>query len=286
MGLLQDPIKALEQAEWYLEQNQGERFPGAYELAAGNLCRQTLEQILFIPCFYSGMPRKSYFRVDRTLQTAGRLLKELDQFDPTTHKSYWELARRRGPRIRKFARQPRVLRAWQRKLNEPSHFSLKFRAIGADRLKAFVSWVRQLFDTKDKYLIVAAVNELFSNGRFCATLSTDLENTPGISMKAVIGPKHLERDEHGHLALRSSFQGMQVISDTEIPRGPWPRQPVLVQHSVGIILGIQFVTRDGTSVDISNTGGILASLARTSGQRAALTRRLRELGFEITWRSR
>jgi len=45
MSILQDPISALAQAEWYLDHSDQELFPGAFEIAAGNICRQTLEKL-------------------------------------------------------------------------------------------------------------------------------------------------------------------------------------------------------------------------------------------------
>jgi hypothetical protein len=216
---LQEPRKALEQAEWYSDHQEEETFPGAFELAAGNLCRQVLEQILFVLCFFSRMPRNRYFRDDSTLRTAGQLIHALDGKDPTTGKTYWESARSAGPRIRKFARYPRVLKAWQRELNEPSHFSAKFRKIDAAWLRAFVGRVKQWVDEQDKHLIVAAVNELLSNGRIQAVISNDASNTPGVSSKVVIGPNSLELDDQGNLSLRTPQQEMLVISDSDIPRG-------------------------------------------------------------------
>ena len=59
MSLLQDPLKVLSQIEWYLTNQDKEIFPGAYVLSAGNLSRQLLEQILFILCFYSGLPKNN-----------------------------------------------------------------------------------------------------------------------------------------------------------------------------------------------------------------------------------
>jgi hypothetical protein len=231
------------------------------------------------------MPRDRYIRRDRSLRTAGQLITALDKCDPTTGKTYWELARRRGPRIRKFARYPRPLKAWQRKLNEPSHFSTKFRKVDEAWLRAFVGRVRQWFDDKDKYLIVAAVNELFSQGRIQATLKADPDNTPGVREKIVVGPGNLERDERGSIKICGPKQRTLVISDAEVPRGPWPRALVLVQGCVGMGFEGQFVTKRGDAVDISSMTGVLESFAKTRGQRAALTKRLRKLGFEITWGS-
>ena len=77
MGLLQDPVSSLDQARWYLSNKQFEKFPGAFELAAGNLCRQILEQILFILCFFSTMPKNKFIKPDRKLKTAWNLYEQL-----------------------------------------------------------------------------------------------------------------------------------------------------------------------------------------------------------------
>ena len=287
MGLLQDPIAALDQVDWYLKNGKLERFPGAFELAAGNLCRQTLEQVLFILCFFSGMPHARFIRMkDRSLHVAGKLVNQLGHVDPDARKSYWELARKRGPRIRKFASQPRTLKKWQRILNEPSHFTLKFRAVDASTLGSFVHLARAWFDEKDKYLLVGAVNEIFSKGRVVATLGNDTGNTPGICQRVVVTANNLERTSGGGLALRGPEKPLFVISSTNVPRGRWPQVPVVVQHSVGISLGFQFVTKRGKPLDISSMEGVLGSLASTKGERSYLSRRLRELGLEIRFQRR
>lgn len=284
MGLLQDPIKAIEQAEWYLDNHELEKFPGAFELAAGNICRQTLEQILFILCFFSGIPKERYFRTDRRiLRTAGEMLKELGKIDPATNKRYWEVARQKGPRVRKFARYPLSLKAWLQQLNEPSHFSAKFRNVDHIKLKNFIKLAKQLFDKKDKYLIIAIVNQLLSDGKIQATLGHDQDNTPGVMTKAVVSPWNLERTKDGSIALNGPEKAFKVISATEIPRGPWPKNLVLVQHSVGISIGMQLVSKSGEPINLQTMETLLISFSKTKGQRAALTRRLRRLGFDIKW---
>jgi hypothetical protein len=64
MGLLQDSKRTLAQINWYLGHTHLEQFPGAFEIAAGNLSRQLLEQVLFILCFFAGVPRRSFLRSD------------------------------------------------------------------------------------------------------------------------------------------------------------------------------------------------------------------------------
>jgi hypothetical protein len=251
-------------------------------LSAGTLCRQTLEQFLFILCFYSRMPQNRYLREDRSVKVAGQLLTELGRKDTATGKTFWELARARGPRIRKFARQPRVLKAWQKKLNEPAHFTVQNRTVDTDFLRGFIGKVRPLFDAKDINLIIAAINELFSGGRVTATLSEDADNIPGVQSKVVVTADMLDLED-GKLTLRTKEDPFLVISNTEVPKGPWPKRLVLPMHCHGMQIRALFVTRKGDPVDIRNFGTIFSSLGRTRGRRAAVTRRMKELGFEIKW---
>jgi len=285
MGLLQDPMRVVEQIDWHLLNGNLEKFPGAFVLAAGNLSRQLLEQILFILCFYSGMPRNSYLRSDSTLQTAGRLLKVLDQQPLVSARPYWQLARERGPRISKFARQPRTLKKWQRLLNEPSHYSAGYRRVDAISIKEFVDQVRNWFDDKDKHLTLSAVNELYSRGKIKAILGDDRENTPGIAWRITVTAANLEIDAAGQLSLRGPKGNLYVVSNSEIPKGPWPGAPLLVQGYDGFVIQQQFVTKRGNPVNLASFEAILMSFAQTPGERAYLTRRLRELGVEVRYRS-
>jgi hypothetical protein len=282
MGLLQDPLKALEQAEHYLDNQAEEKFPGAAVLSAGTLCRQTLEQILFILCFYSRMPQNRYLRDDRSLKVAGQLLTELGRKDTATGRTFWKLARARGPRIRKFARQPRVLKAWQKKLNEAAHFTVQNRTVDTDFLRGFIGKMRPQFDAKDINLIIAAINELFSGGRVTATLSDDADNIVGVQRKVVVTADMLDL-ENGNLTLRTNEDAFLVISNTEVPKGPWPKRLVLPTDCDGMQISAQFVTRKGEPVDLRTFGTILSSLGRTKGQRAAVTRRTKQLGLEVKW---
>jgi hypothetical protein len=285
MGLLQDPVASLEQANWYLENTHLEKFPGAFELAAGNLCRQTLEQVLFILCFFSKMPKERYLKADRTLRVAGHLIEQLDKRDNNSNKTYWEIARKRSDRIRKFAKYPRTIKKWRRILNEPSHFSTKLRKIDGPILKSFIEMARLWFDEKDKYLIVGALNELFSGGRVKATIGHDVDNTPGICWQAVFSPKNLERAPDGRLALRGPVHSFKVLSSSEVPRGRWPNVPVLVQHSVGISLGLQFINKHKKPVDISSMAGIIQSFSSSAGERRYLAQCLKRLGYQIEYKN-
>jgi len=281
LGLLQDPLKAIDQIEWYLDHREMEKFPGAFEIAGGNLCRQVLEQILFILCFFSEMPKDCFFRSDKTLKTAGKLLKAIDKVDPTKGVDFWELARRRGPRIRKFARHPRTLRKWQREFNEPSHYSTRFRKVDQGTIIDFARRTRSWLDEKDKYLLVSALNELNSDGRIQATLSDDEGNTPGICQRTIVSAANLYKTPDGGLAMKGPQQRLVVLPDDEVPRGRWPTAPVLVRGTQDMSIGVQFLTKRGTPVDISNFEGIIRSFSQTRGERAFLVRRMREIGFEV-----
>lgn len=284
MGLLQDPIKALNQVEWYLDNAHLESFPGAFQLAAGSLCRQTLEQILFLLCFFSRMPQREYMRPDRTLQVAGRLLKALEKVDANSGRRYIELARQASPRVHKLTRQPRSLKRWQRELNEPAHFSPRMRSVDETRLREFVRFARTVLDNHDKYAVVAAINEIFSNGTYRAVLGDGSQNMPGLIRTIVVGPGALKRGDDGNLALKTPSFPISIISATEVPRGRWPRgSAVVVQHTVGMSIGFKLVTKRGDPVDLTSMATIIASFAKSDRQRRYLQSHLRRLGFEIQW---
>ena len=281
MGLLQDPVASLDQARWYLNNKNLEKFPGAFELAAGNLCRQTLEQILFILCFFSTMPRNKYIKQDRTLRAAWHLYDQLKKTKPNTNKTYFKIARTRGILIRKFATKPRTLDKWRNILNESSHFSTKHRRLDEVILGEFIEYANSLFDAKDKYLVVAALNEIFSKGRVRATLGNDAENTPGIMVQSVVDIKNINRTSEGGITLTGPSHNLFVASSTEVPRGRWPNSPVIVQHSAGISIGMQFVKKDRSPVNISSTEALLNSFSSSPEETKRLIRRLKKIGFTI-----
>jgi hypothetical protein len=103
MSLFRNPLKALDQIDWCVEHEHLEQFPGSFILAAGNLCRQTVEQILFILAFYSGLPQNKYLKANGELREIKTSLDAFGTIDRVTGQSYWRLACRRGSRIKKFA---------------------------------------------------------------------------------------------------------------------------------------------------------------------------------------
>jgi hypothetical protein len=281
LGLLQDPLAALDQAKWYIDNTNIEKFPGAFEIASGNLCRQTIEQILFILCHFSSMPSKKYLNKDRTLKTPWHMLNELGKAIPNTRKTYFQLARERGPRIKKFASRPRTLNKWRKILNESSHFTLKHRKLNCDALNEYIYYANSLFDEKDKHLIMIALNELFSSGQFRAVLMSDKENTPGILMQSVVDIKNIERTSEGGVTLIGPSQSFHVVSSTDIPRGRWPKVPVLVQNSVGVSLCTQFIKKDKTPINFDNSGTLLNCFTSTPEETIRLVKHLRKIGFSV-----
>lgn len=283
MSLLQSPERALNQIEWYLENRTEERFPGAFLLAAGNLCRQTLEQILFILAFYSGMPRNRYLRSDGSLQVAGRLLAALKEQSPGG-KTYYQLARKRGSRIRKFARYPRTLNKWRRLFNEPSHFrNPAARPRARERhIRDYVQRVRSLLESGDEHLIVAAFNELRSNGVLKAVIGPEPDCAPGLEQTVVVGPEDFVRDPaQNKLALVTPPMPYQVVPRDQEVRHQRLDMPIVLVDPVGMIFRIRMVTRTGRPVDISSLEAMIASVGETLEDRLALQGRFQELGYTL-----
>lgn len=282
MSLLQHPLRALEQVEWYLNNKEQEQFPGAFLLAAGNLSRQVLEQIIFIVAFYSGLPRNRYLKSSNEIRSAGHILNELKKVEPTSGLSYFKLARRRGQRIRKFARFPRSLDKWRRLLNEPSHFSNPAAGIKTKEknIHEFVTRFTATFEEIDGYLITAAVNELRSSGTIRAILAKDDNNTPGVQCDVVVTPNNLEL-ENGKLSLKTRPIPIQVVPNSENVPYRWRRRVVVVQHSHGMKLGLRLITRTGHPINLTNTGTIIESFMIDSRDQRLLFRRLKQQGINV-----
>jgi hypothetical protein len=287
MSLLQDPIKALDQIDWYLTHQQEEQLPGSFLLAAGNLARQTLEQVLFILAFYGGMPSSTYMKPNWQLHTANHILTALKKVNLLTNRTYLAEARRRGPRIRKFARYPRSLNMWRDQFNSFSHFRnpATNRRIGKAAIEAFSKRIRGVFDERDCHLITAAVNELGTRGKVTAVLMNTADNTPGVSADIVVAPKDLERSGDG-IALRTPWFPIHVVpNDREVPLR-WTNRIILVQHSVGMTIQSRLITESGDPIDLSNGETVLLSFTKTHEGQKRLRRHLKRLGLKVELKSR
>ena len=282
MSLLQHPLKSLDQIEWYLNNKDQEQFPGAFLLSAGNLARQVLEQVLFVLAFFSRMPRTKYLKSSNEIKNAGQILKVLKETEPTSGHPYIELARRRGKRIRKFARFPRSLDKWRRLLNEASHFSnpASGRKTKESHIREFVTKFRETFEEVDGYLITAAVNEIRSAGTVRAVLSKDDNNIPGVECDVVVTPNNLEL-ENGKLSLKTREIPFQVVPDSKEVPYRWRRSVVVVEHSHGINLQIRLITRAGIPINLTTAGTLLETFMNDTRDRSLLLRRLKQLGINV-----
>jgi len=284
MSLLQDPLKALDQVEWYLENTTQEMFPGAFFGAAGNLCRSILEQILFVLAVYGDLPTNRFMKTDRTLRTSGQVLPALRSSLPGLKKTYLDAARQRGARVQKFARWPRSLDRWRRLFNEPSHFrnpAARARTKRED-LAQFVGRMRQVFDDRDHSLVLAAMNQVKSGGQIRAGLANDPDNSPTLEIRKTMRPRDLIATEHG-VSFKTPSRPIRFLpKDQEIPIR-WDSTPVLLQGMRGYKLRIIFLAEDGRPIDLSSSNKIVESLARLPGGRQRVERRLKKLGFSVSW---
>jgi hypothetical protein len=118
----------------------------------------------------------------------------------------------------------------------------------------------------DKYTIVAAINEIFSNG-YQAVLGDGPQNMPGITRTIIVGPGAIKRGEDGNLGFKTRSFPIRIISATEVPRGRWPRgAAVIVQHTVGMSIGGRLVTKRGDPVDLTSLASVIASFPNPRGE--------------------
>ena len=222
VSLLQDPVHVLDQIDWYLGNSALEKFPGAFELAAGNLARQLLEQSLFIIAFYSGCPQNRYLNRQRKLRTIGSILDGLKK-PGARGEDLFRAARRRGSRVRKFANLRRRLDAWRSLLNEPSHYrkpDLK-RQLTRERLEEIRDAMRATFDGHDAYLILAAVNDLCSNGSVRALLGPEPECVPVLAGVSIARIRDIAV-AGGTLGLSAPRMPIRAVSpDRDVPLRHW-----------------------------------------------------------------
>jgi len=284
MSLLQDPIKELDQIDWYLENKNLEKFPGAFNKAAGNLCRQILEQILFILAFYSGLPKKEYMKKNLQLLMADRIWTEIKKTKPNSNLTYLEEARKKSPRIRKFAKYPRSIDKWRRDFNEFSHFKNPASQINAKEknIKEFVKRMRGMLDSEDNYLIIGAVNELISNGFVKAEIGNDPDNKPAIVVDALVYVNDINWEDGRFSILSKPVSGYVVPSDIDVSILKWKKRPIMVQNTK-MTIGIRMVTTHGIPLDPSNMVKSLLIVCDTPRKKELLNRRMAKYGVKVHW---
>jgi hypothetical protein len=260
MSLLQHPLKALDQMEWYLDSRNKELFPGAFLLAAGNLARQILEQVVFIVAFYSGMPRRKYLKTSNQLRPLDSVIKVLSESDPASGRSYLQLAASKGSRIRRLTRLSRSFDRWRRLFNEPSHFAnpAAGRRTRELHMRGFAKRLRRVLHDTDGHLITAAVNEIRSNGFIKAVLGKEPDNVPGVEYTVVVTPDMIHYKD-GKFSMLWPEVSMQVVPNTKEVPYRWRKRIMVVENSVGIALLLRGVTRTGQPINISTFQSIIDS---------------------------
>jgi len=219
---------------------------------------------------------------DGRLKVLDAVLRALDQIEASSHRTYWTLAKRRGPRMAKLVMRAR-LRAWRAWFNEPSHYSAPGhrRRIGERHVRSCVSHLRTVLDKKDFGLVVAAYNEILSGGIVRATLAGDADNSPAITQKHVLRAKDLTRSPAGDLQIATEQFRFRVLPDDAEER---PRRfvgPVMVAGEVVPILQGKLVNAAVLPIDLTNSGTMLRSLMSTKADQKRVQRRLRRLGYRL-----
>lgn len=285
MSLLQHPLRSLNQIEWYMDSRDKELFPGAFLLAAGNLGRQLLEQIVFILAFYSGMLRGKYLKTSNHLRSLDSVVKALGETDPRTGCSYLELAAGRGSRIRKFTRLADSFDRWRRLFNEPSHFAnpAASRRTKELSMRRFARRLQGVVEEVDGFLITAAVNEIRSGGFIKAVLGSEPGNIPGVEYTVVVTPNMIDYKE-GQFSMLWPEVPIQVVSKSQEVPYRWRKRIVVVEHSHGMALQFRAVTRTGKPLNMSNFQSVIDTFANDSQDRKQLIRRMKSFGLRLELR--
>lgn len=214
MSLLQDPKRVVEQIEWYMQNKQFEKFAGGFSIAAGNLCRQLIEQILFIVSFYGELPKEKYITNDDKIKSPFNIINELKLKDKNMDVTYIEKAANKGKRIKKFSDKLNDFDSWRKLFNESSHFRnpIRVKRMEDEDVIKFLNSMKRIIDDKDCHLLTAAINEIKSNGKIKAVLCNDEDNTPGISQEVILGPKNIVL-ENGTLTIKYKKLDYYIVPD-------------------------------------------------------------------------
>lgn len=282
MSLLQDPKKVLEQIEWYVQNKELEKFSGAFIMSAGNLCRQLVEQILFIISFYGELPKEKYIKNDDKIKTPFEIIKSLKEIDSQDNTTYIDKAIRRGKRIEKFAVKLSNFDNWRKLFNEPSHFRnpIRTKHYGEDDITKFINMMKEIIDDKDCHLLTAAINEMKSGGKIKATLSNDDDNTPAISMEIILTPKDIIVENKSLSIKYNKIKYFVVPDDKEIPY-KIIKEPILIQHSKEIMLEYRVFNKHRKPIDLTNFQTTLNGICSTKEDCIELKKHLKKYGVFV-----
>lgn len=282
MSLLQRPLRALDQIEWYLDHPETEQFPGAFLLAAGNLARQLLEQVVFITAFYAGVPNARFINSRGRLRSLDVIIKELRATDPASGQPYATQAGARGPRIRKFIRLSRSFDRWRRAFNEPSHFANPAvgRKTKTESVRRFVRAMRSTLDELDEHLITAAVTEIRSKGAIKAVLGSDGVNRPGVLYTVVVSPKLLEYRD-GNFSMRFPPVPQIVVSKSQEVSHRWRNKILAIQDSGGMEVKLRIVSSSGHPINIAHFQSVVDAFVNDPRDRPVFVRRMKRFGLTV-----
>lgn len=282
MSLLQDPKKVLEQIDWYIENKELEKFPGAFFISAGNLCRQLIEQVIFIISFYGDLPKEKYITSDDKIKTPFIILNALKEKYGQSNMTYIDRAISRGKRIEKFADKINDFDNWRKLFNEPSHFRnpMRVRQMEEEHIIEFVSSMKEIIDNKDCHLLTAAINEIKSEGKIKAVLSNDKDNTPGLSFEIILGPNNVFIENKSIKIKYNKLEYYVVPDDEEIPYKTIDK-PIIIQHSEGIALNFNMINKYGDPINLTNMKTIMTDICKTREDCIELKNNLEKCGVTV-----
>jgi len=287
MSLLQNPVKVLDQIEWFLDNQSQEKFPGAFIRSSGNLSRQLLEQILFILSFYSELPFDKYLKRNNQLYSLDTIWKALNKTNPTTDLTYVDQAKRGSPRIKKFAQLSRSIDKWRKEFNETSHFRNPVipPKTKEKHMRNFVRRMKRVFDGLDTILITAAVNHLISKGKVMATIRRDPQNTPALLVDALYRPEDFTLIE-GKFTLKDKNIPIRIVpSDREVSLLKWKNHCIAVQDSKDILIGMRFLTENRKPLDLTNLSTFIRSFGTAPEMKERIRKRFRRNGIVCEWQN-
>ena len=283
MSILRDPIKVLDQIEWFLDNQQLEKFPGSYVCCAGNLSRQLLEQILFILSFYCCLPSKHYIKPNLQLRSLDQIWKSLQTINPKTQKNYIDTLKFLKPRLNKFSKLSKSINKWKNEFNESSHYRNPVipSRTKEKHLRIFVQRLRPILDSKDSYLIIAAVNVILSRGKVMVGIGNDPMNTPFIIIKTVLSPEDLIVTRR-KLEFKSKKYNVQIVpSDKEVSLLKWKNRVILVEGTNDMRMAVSFFSEDGIFLNMNSFKEVLKVLGSTPERKDRILARLNKIGINM-----
>lgn len=251
-------------------------------MSAGNLCRQLVEQILFIISFYGELPKEKYIKNDDKIKTPFEIIKSLKEIDLQDNATYIDKAIRKGKRIEKFAVKLSNLDNWRKLFNEPSHFRnpMRTKNYGEGDITKFINMMKEIIDDKDCHLLTAAINEMKSGGKIKATLINDDDNTLAITMEIILTPKDIIMKNKLLSIKYDKIKYFVVPDDKEIPH-KIINEPILIQNSKDIKFEYKVFNKHRRLIDLTNFQTTLNGICSTKEDCMELKKHLKKYGVLV-----